>query len=168
MAEGVTIVAGDEDDLGLDRLAQSLAELGRGQLRAGGGEDAVLGPARHRQHPQRRPRGRRQPFDPQQQRVAQGAGEAAAAVGAGGEQLLGEQRVALAALEEALDRARAGVAAEDVGELGGELVAAERLQLDPPHPLAAAQLGQQRAQRVAPVELVGAVRDDRQQRAVLR
>ena len=85
----------------------------------------------------------------------------------GGEQLLGEERVAFAALEEALDHLGVGGGAEDVGELGGDLAAVEGAELEPPHPPPASQLGEQRPHRVAAVQLVGAVGDHGQQPALV-
>ena len=52
---------------------------------------------------------------------------------------------------------RSGVGVEDVGERLAELVAVERLELDPAGALEPIELGQQRPQRMAAVELVGAV-----------
>ena len=72
----------------------------------------------------------RQALDAHHQRVAQRRRQRPAAVEAGGQQLLGEERVALAAGVQALDQRRLGLAAEDVRELQRQLLARERLQLD--------------------------------------
>jgi hypothetical protein len=53
---------------------------------------------------------------------------------------------------------------EDAGELGGDLGLGEALERDPLDAGAALELGQQGAQRVAAVQLVGAVGDDEAQR----
>ena len=50
----------------------------------------------------------------------------------------------------------------------GDLAAVERVELQPPHAPAAPQLGEQRAHRVAAVQLVGAVGDHGQQPALVR
>ncbi len=100
-----------------------------------------------------------QPLDPQQERVAQALRGGAATVEPGGEQLLGIQRVALAASEQAVDERGARGVAEDVLERLRELPAVERGQLDPASTLEPLELGQQRPQRVAAVELVAAVRE---------
>ena len=116
------------------------------------------------------PRGREQPqhllrrlaqaLDAHHQRVAQRRREGAAAVEPGREQLLGEQRVALAARVQTLDQLGIGRRAEDVLEQVGELVVREARQLDAARAGVALELGQQRAQRVAAVQLVGAVGRD--------
>ena len=105
-------------------------------------------------------RGLGEALDPQHQRVAQRGRQRAAPVEPGGEQLLGEQRVALAARVQALDQVGVGRAAEDVGERLGELVARQPAQLDPARAGVALELGEQRPQRVAAVQLVGAVGGD--------
>ena len=98
-----------------------------------------------------------QALDPQHECVAQALGRGAAAVEARRQQLLGVQRIALAALEHALDQIRAGRVAENVGERLGQLGAIERRQLDALRALEAIELGQERAQRMAAVKLVAAV-----------
>jgi len=58
----------------------------------------------------------RQALDPQHERVAQALRRGPATVQARGQQLFGVQRVALTALEHALDEIGAGRVAEDVGQ----------------------------------------------------
>ena len=65
--------------------------------------------------------------------------------------------VTVAAHVHALDHLARGRGAEDVGELLGELVAVEALELDPLRARTALELGEQRAQRMAAMELVRAV-----------
>ncbi len=159
MPEGEAL-AFDDDDVRVDRLAQRRRELGR--LDAGRlGEQRLVGAAGDRQQPQQPAAGLREPLDPEQQRLAQARRQRAAAVDPGREQLLGEQRVALAAAVEALDHDPLRLGPEDVGELTGELLEVEARQLDAAGALGALELDQQRPQRVAAVQLVGPVgRDD--------
>ena len=103
-----------------------------------------------------------QALDPQQERVAEALRRGAAAVHPRGQQLLGVQGISLAAGEQAVDERVVRRRAKDVGEHLGQLVAVERREFDPPHALEPLELGQQRAQRVAAMELVGAVRERRQ------
>ena len=103
-----------------------------------------------------------EPLDAHHERVAQARRQRAAAVEAGGEQLLGEQRVALAAGEQALDELVLRRRAEDVREqrrrAPSRVSGASSIRRAFGDAL---ELGQQRAQRVAAVQLVGAVgRDD--------
>ena len=78
-------------------------------------------------------------------------------------QLLGEQRVALRARPQPADEVALRRRPEDVGELLGELGLGERPQLDAPRARLALQLGQQRPQRVAAMQLVGAVAQQHEQ-----
>ena len=65
-----------------------------------------------------------QPLDPQRERRGEARRQRAEAVEPGGQQLLGEQRVALAAGVQAVDERGLGRRAEDVRELLAQLVAA--------------------------------------------
>ena len=100
VAEHVAALLVGDDELGGDGLAQRVAQRARVDA-GGGGEDLVVEPAARREHAQRLLRVRREALDPQHQRVAQRRRERAAAVRARRQQLLGEQRVALAAREQA-------------------------------------------------------------------
>ena len=82
-----------------------------------------------------------------------------------GQELLREERIALAARVQAVDERGLGRRAEDAGELLAQLVAGQPAQVDPQRP-DALELRQQRAQRVAPVQLVGPVGGDEQDRLV--
>ena len=115
-----------------------------------------------RHQPQQLLRAGAQALDPQHQRVAQRRRQRAAPVEPGGQQLLGEQRVALGAVEQARQQIGVRLRAEDVGELLGQLGLRERLELDAAGVGVALQLGEQRAQRVAAVQLVGPVAGDHQ------
>jgi len=69
----------------------------------------MVEPAPGRQQPQHLLGGVGQPLDAHHERVAQGGGQAAAPVEAGRQELLGEERVALAALEQTADEVRRGL-----------------------------------------------------------
>ena len=139
-----------------DRLAQrhvqrfglDPAHLGDHRLveRAAGGD-----------HAGRRLRVGRQPLDPQHERVAQALRGRSPSVESGREQLLAVQRIALAALEQPLHELLARRLAEDVREHLGELLAVERLELDPARAVQPVELREQRPERMAPMELVGPV-----------
>jgi hypothetical protein len=159
VAEGVAALGIGDDDLAGDRLAQPFVQLA--PLDAGGVlEQAVVEPAPDREHAQQLGRRRREALDAHHQRVAKRGGQRAAPVEAGGEQLLGEQRVALAARVQALDELGGGRCAQDVGERFGELLTREPRQLDPAGARVALELGEHRAQRVAAMQLVGPVGGD--------
>src|SRR5206468_1853839 len=72
-------------------------------------------------------------------------------------QLLGEEGVALGAGQDAVDRVAGQAAAGQRLQVLGQLGAAEGPQLDALEVGHAHQLGQERPQRVAAVQLVGAV-----------
>ena len=76
-----------------------------------------------------------------------------------GEQLLGEQRVAAAALVQLGGQRGIGRAAEDPLELGGHALAAERRQLRQHHAVVVLQLGEHLADRVGAAQLAGAEAD---------
>ena len=161
VAELVAAALVGDDHVRLRRLAQRGADLG-GVEPARLGEHGVGEHAPGREHPQHLLRRLAEPLDPHHQRVAQRARQPAATVEPRGEQLLGEQRVALAARVQALEQLGVGRAAEDVGEQVAELLARQPRELDPARARVALELGEQRAQRVAAVQLVGAVGGDHQ------
>jgi len=97
-----------------------------------------------------------QGLDPGQHQVPQGQRQPGA-VQVGGQQLLGEERVALGAGQDLAEQGRRGRLVQDPGQQLGQVAAAQALQLDTLGPAAAVQLGQERAQRVAAVQLVAAV-----------
>ena len=148
-----------DDHVGLRRLAHHRAQLGAAEATRVG-EHVVREDARGREQPQHLLRRLAQALDPHHQRVAQRRRQPAAAVEPRREQLLGEQRVALAAGVQALDQLVVGRPAEDVGEQLAQLVARQARELDPAGARVALELGQQRAQRVPAVQLVGAVGRD--------
>ena len=158
VAEGVRPLAAGHDEVRGDRLAQRLAQRARLQV-ARLLQQRVVRALGHRQQPQDLLGVLGRALQADHERVAQGRGQRAAAVGAGGQQLLHEQRVALAARPQALHEVTPRRRAEDLPDRRLEGLRAERLELDAPH---LRQLGQQRAQRVAAVQLVRAVAGDRQ------
>jgi hypothetical protein len=131
-----------------------------GQL-ADRGQQPVPDPAAGRGHqPQRRLRVLGQDLDAAQQDVLEARGQAAPVVGSrvgGGEQLLGEERVALRAAVDLADEPVVRSRPDDAGQQVGDLGTVEAAHLEPLRPAAAVQLGQERAQGMAAVQLVGAV-----------
>ena len=101
-----------------------------------------------------------QPLDAEHQGVAQRVRRRAAAVEAGGEQLLAVQRVAAGAGPQPLQQLGLRRRAEDVRQLVGQLGVRERLERDPAGARVSLELGQQRPQRVAAVHLVRPVGAD--------
>ena len=124
------------------------------------GQQPVVEPLADGNQPQQLLRGLGQLLDPQHQRVAQRVRGGAEPVDAGREQLLAEQRVAAGALPQPLQQLVRRRLAEDVGELVGELAAGERLERDATRVRVPLQVGQQRPQRVAAMQLVGPVGAD--------
>ena len=148
------------------RLAQAPDELVRADpgrpleqpvahARAGDGREAQRGLGR-----------RAERLDAQHERVGEVGRHALPARGGG--QLLGEERVALGAGEELVDQPRLGAAAEDPRQLGDHLLAREALERDALDDRGALGLGHQRPQRMAPVQLVGAVRREEQDALMAR
>ena len=121
VAEAVAAVGVRDRNLAADGLAQPLAQLARLEP-CEATEQVVV--ERLAGQPAQHLLGRlREPLHAQHERVAQRRRQRAAPVQPDGEQLLGEQRVALAARVEPLQQARVGRVAEDVLELLGHLVA---------------------------------------------
>jgi hypothetical protein len=160
MAEGVG-VAGlvGRQHVTADRLAQQphqllgvLADHGRQQLVV----DPGAGHRRHLQHPLGRfgERGH-----PGQHQVAQDQRQPGP-LQVGGQQLLGEERVALRTGQDLPDQRRRRRLTQDPGQQLPQVAAAQPVQLQPLGPAAAVQLGQERPQRVAAVQLVGPVGQD--------
>ena len=86
------------------------------------------------------------------------------AVGGGGEELLGIERVALRARVQAVGEVGLGLVVEDAGQLLGHLGAGEALERDPLDARGALELWQDGTQRVAAVQLVGAVGGEQEDR----
>ena len=161
VAEGVVALVVGCDHVAGRRLAQGLAQRARLEAR-GLRQQGVVQAATRGDHAQDLLGVLRERLDADHERVAQRRRQLAAAVEAGGQQLLGEERVALAARVHARDAPVVGGGAQDVLELLGQLGAREGHELDAPRARPALELGQQRAQRVAAVQLVGAVGGDEQ------
>jgi hypothetical protein len=97
-------------------------------------------------------------LDAAQEHVGQGVGQGDVGPdGAGRDQLLGEERVALGAGQDPVDHGRRDRVAGDRLEVLGQLEPVEGGELDALQVGDADQLGQQRAQGVAAVQLVGPV-----------
>ena len=159
VAEGVLAVGQRDGDLARHRLTKRVEQLARLEPHDRG-EQLVIGGGLAGEPAQQLLRGARQPLHAQHQRVAQRRRQSAAAVEPRREDLLREERVPLGAHIEALDEAGIGRRGEDPLELLAELLAREGRQLDQPCARVAAELGEQRPQRVAPVQLVRAVGPD--------
>jgi hypothetical protein len=147
----------------LHGLAQRLLEVGLRQARHLQ-QGRVRHPAAgHRRHPDHLLGVLGEPLDPRQQHVDERGRQARAVLGVGGEQLLGEERVALRA---AGDLAEGVLGQQLLGECGDEparVGVVERAELQPLRRGQPDQLGQHRAQRVAAMQVVAAVRADDQQ-----
>jgi hypothetical protein len=112
--------------------------------------------AGHRRRLQHPLGGLRQPLHPGQHQVAQGRRQPGA-LPVGGQQLLGKNRVALRARQDLPHQHRRHRPVQDPTQQLGQLLAVQPAKLQPLDPAAAVQLGQQRPQRVAAVQLIGAV-----------
>ena len=156
VTEGVEALLVGHHELRGDRLADRHARV---DVRSRG-EDLVVQPPARGEQAEQLLRVGREPFDAQHQRVAQRRRQRPAAVHARRQQLLGKQRIALRAHEQAIEQVVAGRLAEDVAQLLGELLARQRMQLHPARAGIALELGEQRPQRVAAVQLVRAVAGD--------
>ena len=161
VAEGVAVAVVHEHVVG-HRRAQRIEECRLGQV-GDGGEQPMAGlRAGGRGHAQHRARVLRHGLQAQAQELAEGGRQRAGRAAGGGEQLLGEERVALAARVQPRDEPGIGGVAEDPGDLSRELGGREGLELDPLHSFAALLLGHERAQRMASVQLVAAIGADEQ------
>src|SRR5690606_20604192 len=100
----------------------------------------------------------RQPLDADQQEIAQRVGEAgAAARGSGDGEFLDEEGVAVGAFEDLVHVVGVGFPGEDAGHLTADLLAGEAAEFDAPDGAEPVEFGEQGAQRVAAVDVVGAV-----------
>jgi hypothetical protein len=162
VAELVPPVGVHDDELGRDDGPQGRLELGLAEA-GDAGEQVVAEPgAADRSDPQH-PLGHvGQLVDPGEQQVAQAVRDVGAGRVAGERELLDEERVALGALVDRVDGARFGFGAEQLRQQRGGGLAVEAFQLQALDAADAVQLGEEGAQRVAALQLVGAVRDQQQ------
>lgn len=99
-----------------------------------------------------------QRLDPDEQQVAQGVGEAgAAAFVRRHRELLDEEGVAVGAFEDVVDLGGVGFGGEDAGDLTADLVTGEAGEFEALDGAQPVEFGEQGAQRMTAVDVVGAV-----------
>ena len=159
MAEAEAPVGAGHQDLLGHRLAQGILE--RAAVQPGDrGEHRLVGGAGDGDGARHALRVGGEALDAHQKRIAQALRGGPATVEPGRQQLLGEERVALAAGEQAVQQRAVGRGAEDIGQSLAQLGAIEWLEQDAARPLEALELGEQRAQGMAAMQLVGAIGQD--------
>ena len=154
VAEGVALLV-DEQEVVLSSRAQPGIEHVGGQL-DGRGEQAMADPP---PADGRRPDHRWAPLSRRSRRASSSSwrpGGMLALAGDGGE-LLGEERVAVGALEHGADERVRWLRAEDAAQLLGDVARAERRQAQVFDTLGAVELGEQATNRVAALETVEAI-----------
>ena len=156
VAEGVGPVRKDHHDLAGGGLAQRVEQLGR-LTPHHGSQQLVVGRRLAGQPAQQVLGARGQSLHAQHQGVAQRGGQRPPTVETGGQDLLGEQRIALRARVHALHQPGIGRSGEDPLELLAHLLPGKGRELDHERRGIARELGQQRPQRMASVQLVGAI-----------
>ena len=154
----------------LDRLAQRGVEpllVERGDRR----DELVGRPAScRRDHPQHVSRVVGEVLGAREQHVVQGRRQSIR-VGAGEHRagdLLDEERVAVGALEHAVDQLGLGRLRQDALELDGDLVARQPLELEPANAARAVPAADEAAQGMRPLQLVGAIGEDEQYLGVVQ
>ena len=152
----------DHEHVVLDGLAQRRVELGLLEARDRGEQPVGHGAARGRRDAQQPLGGWVEALDAGEEDVAQGQRQLVGVRAAlhRAEDLLDEECVALRALVDLVHEPRARRRAEDGLELLRDLRAPEALQLDALHGPYALPAGDERPQRMAAVQLVGAEADD--------
>ena len=160
VAEHVAALLVGDDELGGDGLAQGVAQRARVDA-GGGGEDLVVEPAARREHAQRLLRvGERRSIRSISASRSVGGSEPRPSVPAASSSSANSGLPSLRA-NSRLSRSSPGISPRMSLSCSAELLARERAQLDAAVARVALELGQQRAQRVAAVQLVRAVgRDD--------
>ena len=169
VAEPVLVAGVDHQHLVRDRLARAVHHLGGRE--AGDRFEQLVpgGTIEHGDDADDRSGGVRQLLDAGEQDVAQRLGQhPALAVLERRQQLLGVERVALGARVEPVGELVRRRLLQDAGELLAQLGAVEPLEREPVDAGGPLELGQHRPQRMAPVQLVGAIRDDQAQRLLAR
>ncbi len=155
------------EELRLDGLLQRVEEVALRQVGKLRQQIVVHLPANDGRHPEQSQRSLRHVGEPCRQHLAQRRGKAAG-LGAGREELLGEERIAVRALEDRRDEIPVRRVPEDPGQLAGDRLRPEPPQLDSFDPREAVRLGEPEEERVAPGELIASERDQEEQRLRLR
>ncbi len=144
--------------MGVDRGAQRLDEVVLGELRDGGQQPVLDGGTALGDEAGDPLGALGQGFDADQEQVAQGVGEAGATALVGGDgEFLDEEGVAVGTLEDRVDLPRVGFVGEDPGDLAAHLVAGEAAEFEAADGAQPVEFGEQGAQRMAAVDVVGAV-----------
>ena len=149
----------DHEQVALDRLAQPRVELRVADARHLAEQFVGYAAPRDRRRPQQPLRLRAERVHPAEQHVRQGRrkiGRIAAAAHQAG-QLLHQVGVAAGPVEDQVDEPGGGFGAEDRAELGGDLPRLEPAQFHVLYRAEPVPAGDQRPQRVAPVQFVGPV-----------
>ncbi len=151
-------VGGGREDARVDGGAQGLDEVVLAES-GDGGEQPVLDGGAALGDDADDPLGAlRQVLHPDQEQVAQGVGEAGGAALVGGDgEFLDEEGVAVGAFEDVVDAVGFGFAVEDAGDLPLHLRAAETVEFDALDGAQPVDFGEEGAQWVAAVDVVGAV-----------
>ena len=157
VAELHDLIGAGQQQVAVDCFPQRSRQIGR--LHPGDDRQDVVarGLAGDGDHAEEVPRCGREATDPSQQRLPEREPKALLSPLLHGEQLLGEERVAAAALVEAGDEGTIGRTAEDARELVADLARGERGELDALHLPAAAELGEEAEEQMALVQLVRAI-----------
>ncbi|CAM5496415.1 hypothetical protein STANM309S_00324 [Streptomyces tanashiensis] len=163
VAEAVAVAVGDgEQDVGADGGPERLDEFVLGEAGDGGEQSVLDGGAALGDDPGDPLGGLGERLDPHEQEVAQGVAELAggAAGLVGDDEFLDEEGVAVGAFEDLFDESGVGFGGEDAGELAVHLGAGEAGEFDAADGAEPVEFGEEGAQRVAAVDVVGAVAGD--------
>ncbi|HXI82167.1 MAG TPA: hypothetical protein VNM34_15270 [Verrucomicrobiae bacterium] len=160
VAELHDLVVAGEQEVALGSLSERCGDLGR--LHPGHGREDVVacGQTCHGNHAQQISGRRGEGTDPGQQRLPEGETDALLAPLRDGEELLGEEGIAATAVVEARHERAIRWMAQDARQLIVYLDPGERGELEALDLSAPPQLGEQGQERMAFIELVGAIRPD--------
>ena len=159
VAEGVALLV-DEQEMVLAGGPQSSVERVGGQL-DGRGEEAVAdSPPADGGRPDHFLGTLVEAIEAGEEQLMESRGDVPL-LGDGG-QLLGEERVAVGALQHRADEPVRRLRSEDPAQLLGDVPRAERGEAEVLHTFGAIELGEQTANRVATLQAVGAIRGDEQ------